>query len=204
MDMSASRLKHKDAGVTRRDALRGAAALGASLMFGNFFTPNLAKAENGSAVKLGTVSIAEMKKWNEETKKYRVLGEARSKRGFATLVKVQFNGEVFLASGSVDYKNNSHTVMTFKFKDKTGKVREYGQVDLTKLAHLYEKQTGKKFTSFEIVVEKGNDPKAGDYIQFWAVPNGEIKPGVPVLAAYGYAKGNVGTSDKPDLLAYAK
>ena len=197
--MSELRLKHGGAGITRRELLKGAATLPALVMFGSFFKPSTAKAQD-----FDTVSIKEMKRWNEETKKYRVLGSGRTKEGYATLVKVTFNGEVFLATGLVSHSGKKYNAMAFKFKDKSGKIREYGQVDLTKLAQLYEKQTGKKFTSFDIVVEKGKDDKVGDYIQFWAVPNGEIKPGVPVLAAYGYAQGNVGTSSKPDLLAYAK
>ena len=155
-------------------------------------------------VKFDTVSIAEMKKWNEETKKYRVLGEARLKTGFSTLVKVQFNGSEFIATGLVDYTGKHGTKLSFKYKDSKGKTTIYPDLDLSSLTQLYKKQTGKNITSFEIVVEKGRDKTVGDYIQFWVVPNGEIKPKVPVLATYGYAQGNVGISNKPDLLAYAK
>lgn len=197
--MSELRLKHGGAGITRRELLKGAATLPALVMFGSFFKPSTAKAQD-----FDTVSIKEMKRWNEETKKYRVLGSGRTKEGYATLVKVTFNGEVFLATGFIDFTGKKGQKMSFEYKSTEGKIRHYKDLDLSKLAKLYEKQTGKKFTSFDIVVEKGKDDKVGDYIQFWAVPNGEIKPGVPVLAAYGYAQGNVGTSSKPDLLAYAK
>ncbi len=67
-------------------------------------------------------------------------------------------------------------------------------MDLTALEKYYKKATGEELKYVKLLVEKGTNEKVGEYVEIFVVPvdkpNGDIKPGVPIMSE-AYAAGKM-------------
>jgi hypothetical protein len=208
MGIKMQRLKkpvEERAGKTRREFLKQGGALAALAFGGSLLWSSMALADGSREnSRYKRVSLEDMQRWDRETKPFRHATDTLDKEAFTTSVKLRFSNTEIVVAGVVNYrkKNNSAIGIRFK-KDSESRYHEF-EIDFQILAKLYQAKTGNELKSLRLIVEKGADPQVGEYIQIWAIPNGEIKAGVPALPAFAYYQGKLGKSHKPLLLASAK